>query len=137
VEGDRVRFPGDLAPGAAEEVDLAAGKGTLLGNDPRIPDPYTQADGFFSQEGYNRFGRGSNDQFVPADASEEAAAAARTRMARAALGVSLAGISSTSARGQSRSLGRHGDPVGALPPGRNVRSTVVVVRRVLPAEEGR
>jgi hypothetical protein len=86
-----------------------------------------------------------------------AAQAARIRMARAALGVSLSGLSPTSFRGRERSLGRQGldlsrpvlegrilvmgwcdgDPVGALPPGRNLRSTVVVVRRVLPAEEGR
>jgi hypothetical protein len=159
VEGDRAFFPGDLAPGAAAEVDLASVKWARFAGDARLPDPFTQGGGgFFSQDQYGgRFGRGGGEQFVPLGPTEAADQAARVLMARAAMGVSLAGLSPTGFRGQVRALGRQGldlsrpilegrllvmgwcdgDPVGALPPGRNLRSSVVVVRRVLPAEEGK
>jgi hypothetical protein len=158
AKGTRAFFPGDLAPGASTEVDLAAARWIPAVPDLRLTDPFSQGAGFFFRDPWRgRFARtGFGDQFVPRDASEEASAEARERMARAAQGVTLAGLFPSGSRGLSRGLGRQGldlsralregrivvagwcdgDPLGALPPGRNMRSTVVVVRRVLPAEEG-
>ncbi len=161
VQEGGVHFPGDLEPGAALDVDLADRarvQWKTAFSDPRLPDAFGSNGGFFVQDQYGgRFGRGGNDQFVPAGPTEAEDGAARVLMARAAMGVSLAGLSAGGVRGQSRALGRQGldlsrpvregrtlvmgwcdgDPAGVLPPGRNMRSSVVVVRRVLPEEEGK
>jgi hypothetical protein len=146
VRGGRVMFPGNLAPGSAVEVDLAKGPWLRLGGNPTLPNPFQQDLGFF---------KGS--QFVPADDTEAANAAAREAMARAAMGASLAGLGGTGPTGETRVLGRHGldlsrqakegrtlvmgwcdgDPLGGLPAWKAIRSAAVVVRRVLPAEEGK
>jgi hypothetical protein len=160
VADGRVRFLGDLAPGGAVEVDLGKDKGDPVGNDPRLPGPQVEGRGFFGghDQWRGRFGRDGADLFVPRDGTDQAAAEARILMARASMGVSLGRLASEAPfQGQTRSLARQGldlsravregrvlvmgwcdgDPLGILPPGRNMKSSVVVVRRVLPAEEAK
>jgi hypothetical protein len=152
VRGCDVTFPGDLAPGARIEVPLPpAGKiWQRLGAHAVLPDPFDQNGGLFARQG----GAGP---FVPADDTDRANAEARERMARAAMGAALAGLFRQGATASTRILARQGldlsagvsdgrilvmgwcdgDPLGGLPTSRNVRSSVVVVRRLLPAEEGK
>jgi hypothetical protein len=144
------RALGDLDPGAALEIDLGRVAGVTPGSGVGLPDPFEDGSGLFGQ------GWGGDDAFVPADASEGAADAARSAVGRALLGASLAGLGAVGERRVLRNLSRQGldlsravrgggalvmgwcdaDPLGGIFPGDgSARSTVVAVRRLLPAEE--
>jgi hypothetical protein len=156
-DGDpRASAVGDLDPGATVEVDPATATRVAIGGDTRLPDPFESGGGLFSRS----FGGWGSDEdaFVPRGETEEALDAARAAVGRAILGASLAGVRGSGEPRQARLLARHGidlsravregrpvllgwchgDPVpGLLPDPGSLRSTVTVVRRVLPAEEAR
>ena len=154
--GPRSYSLGDVAPGGTVQANLDGPRSAAVGTSSLFPEPFQQAGGLFNQS-WGPWGSGS-DQFAPVDGTEEADEEARTRMAHAAMGASLAGLSpGGEGGGRARILGRHGldvsrlvldgrvlvmgwcdeDPLGNLPAWRNVRSTAAVVRRLLPAEEAR
>jgi hypothetical protein len=155
VRGRKVCYPGELAAGGRLDVPLEGKGWQNLGGGPLLPDPFDQGSGMFSESGYGP--SGGSGQFVPADESERENAGARERMARAAMGATLSGILSPPASGRTRVLARQGldlsaqalegrilvmgwcegDPLGGLPAWRDLRSSAVVVRRLLPAEEGK
>jgi len=143
----RTRKLGDLEPGGAIEVDVGKAESFPL------TDPFQDAQGLFAGSGVL-----GDDPFVPRDSTEEAEASARTAVARALLGASVGGLRADGESRTTRLLARHGldltravregrplvmgwcdgDPIGGmLLDGGSVRSTVVVVRRLLPAKEAR
>jgi hypothetical protein len=149
VRRGKVLYPGPLGAGSTVELDLGTAPWQRPGGNPALPVPGRQ-------EG-TLFGQGVQGQFVPADETDQANAEARTAMARAAMGASLTGLLGSGTTGQARVLARHGldlsrqaregrtlvmgwcdgDPLGGLPAWKAIRSAAVVVRRVLPAEEGK
>jgi hypothetical protein len=155
-----VHLHGELLAGGKIDVPLppeGARQWQTLGPGGSLPDPFEQSAGLFGQAGYGPFGRSGGSQFVPVDDTDEQNAAARQRMAHAAMGASLGALYARGATWKTRILARQGldvsggvaegrilvmgwcdaDPLGGLPTSRNNRSSVVVVRRLLPAEEGK
>jgi len=145
------RSLGNLEVNGTVEADLGPGSWSPLSSP--LVDPFNDAAGLFSRGG-GPFAGGA--QFAPADDTEAADTDARERMARAALGASVADLFNPGNRRSGRTLARHGidlsgpvregrillagwcdgDPLGNLPSWRNVKSTAVVVRRLIPAEGG-
>jgi hypothetical protein len=156
--GGRARLSeiGGLRPGERTERDLAGvDRWPVLEPEGRLPDPCRSGRGLFG--GSRQWGGGDLDQFTPADAGEEAAADARTAIARAGMAASLASLFPGGSPGPApgRDLARKGidlspaleegrilvlawcdgDPLGTLPAWDSVRSTAAVVRRLVTAEE--
>ncbi|HEU4394508.1 MAG TPA: hypothetical protein VFS92_03020, partial [Planctomycetota bacterium] len=149
------RLLGDLEAGATAEYTLARIPGSVVGQTPGLPDPFQDAAGLYSR---NTAGWGDGDAFVPQGSSEAAQDRARAAVAKALLGASVGGLDSRAETRSVRSVARQGldisrgvregrvllmgwcdgDPVGGLlPDDGDLKSTVVAVRRLLPAEEAR
>jgi hypothetical protein len=160
VHGRLARSLGNLEKDARVRVEIGQGPWIPLGSHPDLPNPYGGTPGQpLFQGGPYSFGpgRGGADVFVPEGPDAGSEDRARAAVARAVMGASVAGMFGPDLTGPTRILGRHGldlsrplregrilvmgwcdaDPLGALPEWRKPRSTTVVVRRVLPAEEGR
>jgi hypothetical protein len=147
---------GEIEPGATAEFVLARVQGGVVGQVPDLPDPFGDHDGLYSRTS-GAWG-GDGDAFVPTDNSSAAQERARQAVGRALLGASVGGLRSRSESRAARGVCRQGldlsrgvregrvllmgwcdgDPVGGLlPDDGDLRSTVVAVRRLLPAEEAR
>ena len=147
---------GHLDAGGTAEFPLARMAGGVVGQSGELPDPFQDANGLFVRNA-GGWGEGA-DAFVPADGSAAAQESAREAAARALLGASVGGLRSRAESRAVRFVARQGldlsrgvregrvllmgwcdgDPVGdLLPDDGDLRSAVVVVRRLLPAEEAR
>ena len=146
---------GDLEAGATAEFTLARIQGSVVGQTPGLPDPFQDGAGLYNR---NSGGWGDGDAFVPQDSTAAAQGRAREAVARALLGASVGGLKARAETRAVRSVARQGldvsrgvregrvllmgwcdgDPVGdLLPDDGDLRSTVVAVRRLLPAEEAK
>ena len=147
---------GDLEAGGTAEYALAQIPGSVVGQTSMLPDPFQDGGGLYSRN-TGAWG-GDGDAFVPTDSSTAAQERAREAVAKALLGASVGGLRSRAETRSVRSVARQGldisrgvregrvllmgwcdgDPVGdLLPDDGDLRSTVVAVRRLLPAEEAR